>query len=46
VARVTTADGCIEIDVHVDPQAEPVREPDVVAFMRVGMLSTWKFSLS
>ena len=22
------------------------REPDVVAFMRVGMLSTWKFSLS
>ena len=26
--------------------AEPVPEPDVVAFMRIGMLSTWKFSLS
>jgi hypothetical protein len=46
VDRVAVGDGRVTIDIHVDPGSEPVREPDGVAFMRVGMLSTWKFSLS
>jgi len=47
-ARVQTVhvqDGRVEIDVHVDPKAEPAFEPAVVAFMRIGMLSSWKFVL-
>jgi hypothetical protein len=47
-ARVTgmrVASGAVEIDVHVDPAAEPVSAPEPVSFMRIGMLANWKFVL-
>lgn len=34
----------VTIRVETGALAEPVPEPDTVAFMRVGMLSTWKFA--
>ena len=45
VRAVHARDGVVEIDVDVDPNAEPAPEPAVVAFMRIGMLSSWKFVL-
>jgi hypothetical protein len=45
VQAVCNEDGRVEIDVHADPNAEPAPEPAVVAFMRIGMLSRWKFVL-
>jgi hypothetical protein len=45
VESVRVADGRVTIDVNVDPNAEPASEPQVVAFMRIGMLSRWKFVL-
>jgi hypothetical protein len=45
VRAVHTRDGVVQIDVHVDSNAEPAAEPAVVAFMRIGMLSSWKFVL-
>ena len=45
VEAVRNEDGAVAIDVHVDPNAEPTPEPRVVAFMRIGMLSRWKFVL-
>ncbi len=35
----------VVIDVTTNANAEPAAEPDVVAFMRIGMLSRWKFAL-
>jgi hypothetical protein len=43
---INTHGGRLTIDVRCGAAPEPVREPDVVAFMRVGMLATWKFSYS
>ena len=45
VEGVRIEGGAVAIDVHVDPNAEPAPEPRVVAFMRIGMLSRWKFAL-
>jgi hypothetical protein len=45
VQAVHNEDGRVEISVHADPNAEPAPEPAVVAFMRIGMLSRWKFVL-
>ena len=45
VRAVHARDGVVEIDVDVDPNAEAAPEPAVVAFMRIGMLSSWKFVL-
>ncbi len=45
VRTVRVEDGCVVIDVHLDPNADPAPEPAVVAFMRIGMLSRWKFVL-
>jgi hypothetical protein len=48
-ARVdaVTNDGTgITIDVTVDEQAAAAPEPEVIAFMKIGMLSEWKFNLA
>jgi hypothetical protein len=45
VRTVRVEEGAVMIDVHVDRNAEPAPEPAVVAFMRIGMLSRWKFAL-
>jgi hypothetical protein len=45
VESVRVEDGRVEIDVRVDTDAEPAPEPSVVAFMRIGMMSRWKFVL-
>jgi hypothetical protein len=45
VDGVTTRDGTIVVEVDADPAREPLPEPSSVAFMRVGMLATWKFRL-
>ncbi len=45
VRAVRIEEGAVMIDVHVDRNAEPAPEPRVVAFMRIGMLSRWKFAL-
>ena len=45
VIDMVVSDGSVTVDVHIDPQAEPVTEPDAVAFMRIGMLGSWKFEL-
>jgi hypothetical protein len=45
VQAVRNEHGRVAIDVHVDPHAEPAPEPAVIAFMRIGMLSRWKFVL-
>jgi hypothetical protein len=44
VAAMNVSADTVAIDVHVDRNAEPVREPDPVAFMRIGMLNSWKFT--
>jgi len=43
VASVRVSDGRVVVAVDVDPSASVLEEPEVLAFMRVGMLSTWKF---
>jgi hypothetical protein len=45
VEAVQVVDGGVTVDVVIDPGAEPQSEPSSVAFMRIGMLGTWKFSL-
>ncbi len=45
VAAMKVADGQITVDIHVDPSAPPVTVPDVVSFMRIGTLASWKFVL-
>jgi hypothetical protein len=35
----------IEIDVDTEAFEQPAREPDVVAFMRIGSLHSWRFNL-
>ena len=45
-ARVTSVvvdDGCVVATIDCSPALLPLEEPEVLAFMRVGMLSTWKF---
>jgi hypothetical protein len=44
VTSVAVEDGRVVVRISVDPAAEPLEEPEVLAFMRVGMLSTWKFN--
>ncbi len=47
-ARVTSVainDGSVTATIDCSPSAAPLEEPEVLAFMRVGMLSTWKFHL-
>jgi hypothetical protein len=43
---VHAADGAIEVDVDLAGRDDPVKEPDVVAFMRIGMLASWQFQLA
>ncbi len=43
--EVDVRDGAVVVDVEVDRNAAPQSEPDVVAFMRIGMLARWHFSL-
>ena len=45
VEDVRVEGGAVTIDVTLGARAEPIPEPDVVAFMRIGMLSRWKFVL-
>ena len=45
VDAVTNTGGGVTIDVRIDEDASPGPEPDAVAFMRIGMLARWKFSL-
>ena len=37
--------GKVVFRVHCEAGAEPAPEPDVVAFMRIGMLASWQFDL-
>lgn len=46
VAALTVGDGSIEVDVLVDPEVPVGREPDVLAFMRIGTLASWQFAYS
>ncbi len=43
VSSVAVEGGRVVAEIVVDPAASPLEEPEVLAFMRVGMLSTWKF---
>ncbi len=45
VRDIRVSGGAVEIDVRTHAVAEPGREPDVLAFMRIGMLAGWKFRL-
>ncbi len=41
-----TAGGAVAVDVDLAGRDDPVKEPDVVAFMRIGMLASWQFQLA
>ena len=44
--RAEISDGAVNVDVDLAGRDEPVNEPDVVAFMRIGMLASWQFQLA
>jgi hypothetical protein len=46
VDAVTNDGTGLTIDVTADENAEPAPEPEVIAFMKIGMLSEWKFHLA
>ena len=46
VDAVSVHDEAVHIDVLVDPTAPVEREPDVLAFMRIGTLGSWQFAFS
>jgi len=46
VDAVTNDGACLTIEVTVYETAQPAPEPEVVAFMKIGMLSEWKFDLA
>jgi hypothetical protein len=45
VDRVENTSSAIEIDIALGAEPQPVPTPGVVEFMRIGMLTTWKFDL-
>jgi hypothetical protein len=45
VDRVENTGDAIEIAITLATEAQPVHTPGVVEFMRIGMLSSWKFDL-
>ncbi len=46
VRDVTVSDDRVSFRAGVDQAAQPVREPDVVALSRIGMVSTWSFDVA
>jgi hypothetical protein len=46
VDEVTNDGTRLTIAVTVDETAEPAPEPEVIAFMKIGMLANWKFDLA
>jgi hypothetical protein len=46
VEAVNVTGGRVTIEVECGAETEPVKEPNVVAFMRIGMLHTWQFDLA
>ena len=46
VARLTVQDGSVDVDVLVEADAPIEREPDALAFMRIGTLASWQFAFS
>ncbi|MFM8972794.1 MAG: hypothetical protein ACKOOG_09190 [Actinomycetota bacterium] len=45
VDAITVSDGRVVIEGSVDPDRGPLPEPEAMAFMRIGLLSSWSFSL-
>jgi hypothetical protein len=43
VAAISVTDDAVVVDVLRNPSAEPAPEPDIVALVRIGMVSTWNF---
>ena len=43
LAALTVTDNGVVVDVVRNPSAEPAPEPDIVALVRIGMVSTWSF---
>jgi hypothetical protein len=46
VSVVASDDAALTVHVETEKLDEPVREPDEVALMRIGMVSSWQFSIA
>ena len=46
VDRVENTGDAIEVEITLGAEPQPVHTPGVVEFMRIGMLTTWKFDLT